>query len=421
MSDGHRWSGYSHEELYKKINSGPGPRASFTSLERWEGIAGALVEINAQLQEGVARSGAQWQGLAADQARSGINPLAEWADHARTGAVIMRASTQMQADYIAKARADMPEPVKVTAEDPGTILSGLAHLVGVQTDFEVQERAQNIAEQRARDVMTTYASSTTANTSTLGQFSQPPQVAITAGDVVRGDAAGVSYGHGFAGGRGGTRGGVRGGPGATRPATRPTTETRPATTTKGGSSTHVSQANPANGGAGPRGSETTGTAKPTTGGVGVGGTTGTKGRGKDGEQQGSERHDTTTGQRAAEVNGLHVVAPGQTSGTTAISSGELGAFTAANAQHSAAMGPGGAAGALAGAANQNGGDTTHRRAVQLAPQGQAFDPFGGLGGRRAEEEEEQLHDAADYLRETGDVYGVGRGAAPVIGEDQSDR
>ncbi|GAA2664684.1 MULTISPECIES: PPE domain-containing protein [Actinosynnema] len=419
MSDGHRWSGYSHEELYKKINSGPGPRASFTSLERWEGIAGALVEINAQLQEGVARSGAQWQGLAADQARAGINPLAEWADHARTGAVIMRASNQMQADYIAKARADMPEPVKVTAEDPGTILSGLAHLVGVQTDFEVQERAQNIAEQRARDVMTTYASSTTANTATLGQFSQPPQVAITAGEVVRGDAAGVAYGHGFGGGRGGVRGGGRGGPATTRPTTRPVAETRPGTT-KGGSSTHVSQANPSNGGTNPRGSETG--AKPTTGsGIGVGGTTGSKGRDKEAGRSDSARHDTTTEQRAAaEVNGLHVVAPGQTSGTTAISSGELGAFTAANAQHSAAMGPGGAAGAL-GAANQANGDSTHRRAVPLAPQGQAFDPFGGLGGRRAEEEEEQLHDAADYLRETGDVYGVGRGSAPVIGEDQSDR
>ncbi|NUT51989.1 MAG: PPE domain-containing protein, partial [Saccharothrix sp.] len=230
MPDGHRWSGYSHEELYKAINSGPGPKASHASMERWQGVSAALTEINAELHAGVLRSGATWEGAAADKARLGINPLAAWADDARSGAEVMRLSAELQADYIAKARADMPPPVPVTAEKPNLLITGLTHLIGGQTDYEQQEKAQNSAEQRAREVMTTYASSTTSNTATLGQFHQPPQLVINAPEVVRNDAAGVSgsgwgYGDprgggygGWRGGRGGWRGGRGGGGSVPRPA-----------------------------------------------------------------------------------------------------------------------------------------------------------------------------------------------------------
>ncbi|MFD1150343.1 PPE domain-containing protein, partial [Saccharothrix hoggarensis] len=217
MPDGHRWSGYSHEELYEKINSGPGPGASHASMERWQGVSAALTEINAELHTGVLRSGATWEGDAAEKARRGINPLAAWADDARAGAEVMRTSVELQADYISKARADMPPPVKVTAEQPNALVSALTNLVGGQTDYEIQEKAQNAAEQRAREVMTTYASSTVSNTSTLAQFHQPPQLVISASEVTRNESAAVSgsgWSHnGPRGGHGGGRGwrGSRGG------------------------------------------------------------------------------------------------------------------------------------------------------------------------------------------------------------------
>lgn len=433
MPDGHRWSGYSHEELYQQINSGPGPKASHASMERWQGVSAALTEINAELHGGVLRSGATWEGSAADKARRGINPLAAWADDARAGAEVMRTSAELQADYISKARSDMPPPVKVTAEQPNLLVTGLTHLVGGQTDYEKQEKAQNAAEQRAREVMTTYASSTVSNTSTLGQFHQPPQLVINAGEVVRNDAAGVS-GHGWGyggprggrgGGRGGRGGGGRGGRGGSpsrRPGWQPTF----------GGSTGTSSSSGSHGG-----STKTSTAGVPTGSApgsfGPGGLIGgptnqdrdrrqsssSSGSGSSGSSHGPV--DTTTTEQLAQSQASQQLLPGAggplPSGTTSVSSTEFGAFAAANAQHAATAGPGGSTG-LAPAGGQVGGnDTVHKRSTPMPAQ-PTFDPFGGLGGPRgAEEEEDATHDAADYLRETDDIYGVGGIISPpVIGE-----
>ncbi|NUT98009.1 MAG: PPE domain-containing protein [Saccharothrix sp.] len=414
MPEGHRWSGYSHEELYKKINSGPGPKASHASMERWEGVSAALAEINSELHAGVLGSGAKWEGAAADQARGGMNPLAAWADEARGGAEVMRLSAELQADYIAKARADMPPPVKVTAEDPGVVLSTLTHLVGQQTDHEIQEKVRNAAEQRAREVMTTYASSTTSNVTTLGQFNQPPQLVISTSDVARNDAAGVTPGHGFHGGpRGGGRWGrYGGGRGYTRGGTAP--QTRPVAPVNGGASTTVSGS-----------TQTSSTTRPTSAPLGSAqngtttlGTGGVIGGSSDGRQQDRRKTaaDTTTEQNTQSATEQQQGTGGhRPSGTTVVSSAEFGALaTTANAQH-VATGSGPTSGVL-GAGHQGGGDTVHKRTAPVPVQ-QAFDPFGGLGAGRADDEEDAEHDGADYLRETDDIYGLGGHISPpVIGE-----
>lgn len=412
MPEGHRWSGYSHEELYQKINAGPGPKASHASMERWEGVSAALAEINSELHAGVLGSGAKWEGSAADQARNGMNPLAAWADEARGGAEVMRLSAELQADYIAKARADMPPPVKVTAEDPGVVVSALTHLVGQQTDHEIQEKVRNAAEQRAREVMTTYASSTTSNVTTLGQFNRPPQLVITASDVVRNDAPGVAPGHGFHSGvRGGGRGyGGRGGRGWNRGGGAP--QARPAAPRPTGASTTVSGTTQASSTTRPANTPLGASAQPGTTTFGPGGVIGAGG--SDNRRQDRREHtDTTTEQHTQSTT--EQVTGNRPSGTTVVSSAEFGALaTTANAQHVAA-GSGTASGVL-GAAQQGGGDTVHKRATPVPVQ-QAFDPFGGLGAGRADDEEDAEHDGADYLRETDDIYGLGGHISPpVIGE-----
>jgi len=115
MAD-HRWQGYSHKELYDRIHAGPGASASFASMERWAGVSAALTEINDDLHTGITQSGAKWTGKASEMAQAGLNPIAAWADSARTGADVMRYSAELQAIHISKARADMPKPVNVTAD-----------------------------------------------------------------------------------------------------------------------------------------------------------------------------------------------------------------------------------------------------------------------------------------------------------------
>ncbi|MFC6089482.1 PPE domain-containing protein [Saccharothrix lopnurensis] len=424
MPDGHRWSGYSHEELYRQINSGPGPGASHTSVARWVGVSSALAEINAELHAGVLRSGARWEGTAADQARHGINPLAAWADEARTGAEMMRTSAELQADHIAKARADMPAPVPVTAEKPNPVVGLLTALVGGQTDFEKQEQAQDAAEQRAREVMATYASSTSSNTSTLGQFHQPPQLVISAPDVVRNDGAGVP-GHGWAYGGSRGRGGYGGGRG--RPGGRGGRGTapahRPGATSPGGGTTGTSSSSQQQSNTRPSSAQAP-TTGPTTGAHAPGGVVG--GTGQDRRKQSGSAsssssgvsNDTTEQQGSAGQQSIGGPEHRVPVGTTSVSSADFGAFATANAQHAATAGPGGSAGTMMGAGQAGNNDTVHKRTVAAAPVPASFDPFGGLGAARGavEEEEDATHDAADYLRETDDIYGIGGFSPPVIGE-----
>ena len=396
MAD-HRWQGYSHQELYERINAGPGPSASFASMQRWQGVSAALTEINDDLHNGITLSGARWQGKASEMAQAGLNPIAAWADSARTGADVMRYSAELQAGHISKARADMPPPVKVTAEQPGALVTGLTHLFGGQTDHEKQEAAQDAAERRAREVMSTYASSTTANTSTLGQFSQPPQLQIS--------STGVAHGGGTQIGTAGTM--FVGPQGATGGVTRSRT----------GSGSRVTAAPPPRGSTPAPGSSTrtSGTTTP-VGSTAKGSTTSVSSAG-------------TSGPGSTGLAGVGV--PGQRSNNRS-SSGEVKEMEeGATAASSAAIGPmpthGGAAGVASAAGSamgsmgtvgaSSGNDRVHQRAV---PMPQSFDPFGGMGPRKGEDEEDLEHKAADYLRERDDIYGVGSYSLPVIGESTTD-
>lgn len=190
MSD-HRWQGYRHEELYEQIHQGPGADASTDSVRRWSELTRTLGEIDGDLAAALSSAMSGWQGEAADNARGGIRPLGEWAVQAQQAAESMRDRTEQQASFVGKARADMPQPQPLTTEDPGTAITGLVHLFGGQTDYEVQESRRDAAEQRAFEVMRTYETSTRANTTSLASFAPPPQVVVDAHVPPPGSAKGL--------------------------------------------------------------------------------------------------------------------------------------------------------------------------------------------------------------------------------------
>jgi hypothetical protein len=181
---GNRWQGYSHQELYDMLHSGPGSAAAGSVADRWSSMAGALSDIQQEIAAGVTASGATWDGSAADSARGAIGPLGEWAQQASTAADVMRISTELQGDLLAKARADMPAPVAVP-QQPAQV----AQVVTAQVDYEVAEMASQVAAQQAYQVMAQYESATGDNTSTLGDFGEPPSLVMDTtpitGPVVR--------------------------------------------------------------------------------------------------------------------------------------------------------------------------------------------------------------------------------------------
>lgn len=183
-SGGNRWQGYSHQELYDMLHSGPGAAASGGVADQWSELAGALTDIQQELNAGVRGSGATWVGTAGDAARGALGPLGEWAQQASTAADVMRISTELQGDLLGKARAAMPAPVPVP-QQPGQI----GQLLSAQIDYEVAEMANQVAEQQAYLVMAQYEAATGDNTSTLGDFGEPPTLVVDTtpitGPVVR--------------------------------------------------------------------------------------------------------------------------------------------------------------------------------------------------------------------------------------------
>jgi len=183
----HRWRGYSHEELHKMINSGPGVAASIPLEDKWAALSETLGQIDTTIHEGLTKVGASWEGASADAATAALSPLAAWATDAGQGADTMKASAHLQGGYIADARKEMPEPVQVVTEAPSTgdkVLGALAgpagimHVVNQQNDHEAEEAAQDNAEQKAITVMNNYQSNSEWNSDTLGQFVPPPKVVI---------------------------------------------------------------------------------------------------------------------------------------------------------------------------------------------------------------------------------------------------
>jgi hypothetical protein len=181
---GARWQGYSHQELYDMLHSGPGSAAAGPVASRWSGMADALTEIQQQLNAGVAGSGATWVGVAGDSARDALGPLGDWAQQAATAADVMRVSTELQGDLLGKARAAMPAPVPMPQQP--TQLGGL---VTAQVDYEVAELSSQVAAQQAHQVMAEYEAATDDNVDTLGDFGEPPTLVVDTtpitGPVVR--------------------------------------------------------------------------------------------------------------------------------------------------------------------------------------------------------------------------------------------
>lgn len=172
-SSGNRWQGYSHQQLYDMLHSGPGPAAAGIAADRWSSMAGALSDIQQDISSGVAASGAAWVGTAADSAHGALNPLGQWAEQASSAADVMRISAELQGDLLSKARADMPAPIAIPQQT-----SQISQLVTAQVDYEMAEAASQVAAQQAFQVMAQYEAGTTDNTDTLGDFGEPPTLHV---------------------------------------------------------------------------------------------------------------------------------------------------------------------------------------------------------------------------------------------------
>lgn len=406
MTD-HRFQGYAHPELYKMINSGPGVSASIPVEQGWKKIKETLAQIDGDLHTALTKMGAGWESDAADAAQGALSPLAEWAGYAEKGSGTMESSARLQGEFIADARKKMPEVVPVTTEKPGfldiaggvlTGPVGMAHVVGQQVDHERQEAAADNAAAQAVKVMEDYQSDSRWNSSTLGEFPDPPQVVIDTPPPGNTGTENTRVGYSSTGtyspsGNTGTTN-----PSWTTPPSTPQNQTTGWTPPPPTDTTHTSWTQPPS--TPPVAPPPTNLPHPTPtptptpqppvapGPVFTRPSTGVPGGGSGGVRGGQLGGGKAFGPMSGSLGGSGQqgsmkpggMMPGMGSGPDGMRGGAMGA--------GAAGGKGGAAGAGMGA--------------------------GGAHGQKGEGEDDIEHKAADYLVETDDVFGDERMVAPPV-------
>ncbi|MBP2334575.1 hypothetical protein JOF41_000753 [Saccharothrix coeruleofusca] len=175
----HNFDAQSHQQLYDKIHGGPGSSAAQAVDDAWNGFRAVMANAKAELEAAIRDAGAVWVGAAGEQFTGSAAPLVQWAEDARQAGVATHQSFQAQQSYYTGAVTRMPEPVQVssTANDDWLgIPAGFTHLVGGQTDQDIQEQQANEAKREAVRVMDGYRDGASSAVAALGAFTPPPRV-----------------------------------------------------------------------------------------------------------------------------------------------------------------------------------------------------------------------------------------------------
>ncbi|MEV1115089.1 PPE domain-containing protein [Actinosynnema sp. NPDC049800] len=175
----HNFHAQSHEQLYKKIHGGPGHSAADAVNDAWNGFRAVMGNAKSELESAIRAAGAVWVGAAGEQFTGSTAPLVQWAEDARLAGVKTHDAFTVQTSLYGGAKNVMPEPVKVTSTANDSffgIPSGLKHLVGGQTDQDIQEKQAQEAKNHAVDVMNSYRDGANVALHSLGTFVPPPQV-----------------------------------------------------------------------------------------------------------------------------------------------------------------------------------------------------------------------------------------------------
>jgi hypothetical protein len=175
-TDGTRWRGFSHKDLYVMLHDGPGAAASAEPSRRWAEISSTLTEVGQDLRKALDQTGSGWSGPAAGAAYDRLSTTVVWADETGASAGAMRTSVEDQANHIAKARADMPKPEDVPAAQPDPTVAPVVQVIQAQTDAEPAEATASSAEERAIEVMAAYEQNTNTTTAALALFDTPKEL-----------------------------------------------------------------------------------------------------------------------------------------------------------------------------------------------------------------------------------------------------
>jgi len=169
----------SHQELYDRIHADDGASFAQAVEDAWNAFRAVMGNAKAEIEAAYREAGVDWVGAAGEAFSGAMAPLAQFAEDARAAGVETHHSMQAQQSFYHGAKNGMPPPVKVSStanDDFFGIPAGMTHLVGGQTDQDIEEQKANEAKREAVRVMKTYRDSAASSVTTIGTFVPPPQV-----------------------------------------------------------------------------------------------------------------------------------------------------------------------------------------------------------------------------------------------------
>jgi hypothetical protein len=177
----HNFAAQSHQQLYDKIHRNTNGSSADATNDAWNSFRAVMANAKAEVESALRDAKVVWTGAAGESFGGGVAPLVQWAEGARAAGVDTHNAFQAQQSYYAGTRDRMPEPVKVSStanDDVFGIPAKFTHLVGGQTDQDIEEQKANEAKREAVRVMGNYRSGAVEAVSSIGTFTEPPQVTL---------------------------------------------------------------------------------------------------------------------------------------------------------------------------------------------------------------------------------------------------
>jgi hypothetical protein len=200
-----RWEGFSHDEIYARVQEGQGRAASADAEAAWATVESTIRAVDEQLTRAVRQIGVSWEGAAADRVQGGMTVMSTWALDAAGDALLTRNGIAAQADEAAFVRTHMPPPR--TAEwnqTMGQVLAADGFVPAIADLGALEDRMAN-DHARAVELMNQYSIRSVDNQTLMNYWTAPPTVVV---EAVAPGAQSALVGTGTAASHGATPGGM---------------------------------------------------------------------------------------------------------------------------------------------------------------------------------------------------------------------
>ena len=209
---GQNYMSYSHDDLYKMVNTNLSAGQVGTSSQSWNQIGNSMVTISKTLNNAATATESSWTGNAADAARGFHTGVASWTGTTSESAQLVSDNMYNQSQAAQSAQSAVPKPVPYSFTDELKDFFTAPNPVAGMNAVNQKLAAQQQAHQAAANAVQSYDSTLGQSAGKMPAMSPVPTFNPSAGGGAPGNGSGSGGSGPGSGGTGPTfPGGANGG------------------------------------------------------------------------------------------------------------------------------------------------------------------------------------------------------------------